>query len=140
MTTSMLINCIPIKIWLRKNWCSTLYGLICTLGFNDAWLFQDIRDSVLFVSLVNQWLKRSVYTNLEWRIEESSGDIFYKHISSFGFQPYINILNITKFRNIMSKLRVSLQRLSPESGRLSKPNPHTFSEIVCLVICWKMTP
>ena len=34
-----------------------VYGLLCTLGFNDAWLFQDIGDSVLFLSLVKQRLK-----------------------------------------------------------------------------------
>ena len=32
----------------KKKWCSLLYDLLCTLGFNDAWLFQDIGDSVLF--------------------------------------------------------------------------------------------
>ena len=23
----------------KKNWCSLLYSLLCSLGFNDAWLF-----------------------------------------------------------------------------------------------------
>jgi len=51
----------------KKNWCSLLYGLLCTLGFNDAWLIQDIDDSVLFVSLVKQ--RSKVYTKLEWKTE-----------------------------------------------------------------------
>jgi len=51
----------------KKNWCSLLYGLLCTLGFNDAWLFQDIDDSVLFLSLVKQ--RSKVYTKLEWKTE-----------------------------------------------------------------------
>ena len=41
----------------KNNWCSRLYDLPCTLGFNNAWLFQDIGDSVLFLSLVKQRLK-----------------------------------------------------------------------------------
>ena len=44
-----------------KNWCSLLYGLLCTHGFNDALLFHDIGDSVLFLSLVKQGLKISLY-------------------------------------------------------------------------------
>ena len=99
------------------NWCSLLYGLLYTLGFNDAWLFQDIGDSVLFLSLVKQRLKDQFIQNWNGRLEESSGAIFYKHMSSLGFKPYLNILNISKFRYSMTKLRVSSHRLSIESGR-----------------------
>ena len=47
-----------------------VYGLLCTLGFNDAWLFQDIGDSVLFLSLVIQRLKDQFIHNLNGRLEE----------------------------------------------------------------------
>jgi len=30
-----------------------MYGLLCTHGINDTWLFQDIGDSVLFCHLLN---------------------------------------------------------------------------------------
>jgi len=30
-----------------------MYGLLCSLAFNDAWLFQDIGDSVLFCHFLN---------------------------------------------------------------------------------------
>ena len=63
----------------KKNWCSLLYDLLCTLGFNDAWLFQDIGDSVLFLSLVKQRLKDQLIQNWNGRLEESSRAIFYKH-------------------------------------------------------------
>ena len=116
----------------KKNWCSLLYDLLCTLGFNDAWLFQDIGDSVLFLSLVKQRLKDQFIQNWNGRLEESSRAIFYKHISSFDFKPYLNILNISKFRYSMTKLRVSSHRLSIESGRWSKPNPTPLSERNCL--------
>ena len=71
----------------KKNRCSLMYGLLCTLGFNDAWLFQDIGDSVLFLSLVKQRLKDQFIQNWNGRLEESSRAIFYKHISSFDFKP-----------------------------------------------------
>ena len=47
----------------KNNWCSRLYDLPCTLGFYDAWLFQDIGDSVLFLSLVKQQLKDQFIQN-----------------------------------------------------------------------------
>ena len=56
----------------EKNWCSLLYGLLCTLGFNDVWLFQDIGDSVLFLSLVKQRLRDQFIPNWNERLEESS--------------------------------------------------------------------
>jgi len=37
----------------KKKWCSLLYGLLCTLGFNVVWLFQDIGNSVLFCHLLH---------------------------------------------------------------------------------------
>ena len=82
----------------KKKWRSRLYGLLCTLGFSIAWLFQDIGDSVLFLSLVKQRLEDQFIHNWNGRLEYSSSAIFYKHISFFGFKPYIKILNISKFR------------------------------------------
>ena len=79
--------------------------MLCTLGFNGAWLFQDIGDSVVFLSLVKQRLNGQFIRIWNGRLDESSTAIFYKHISYFGFKPYLNILNISKFRYSMTKLR-----------------------------------
>ena len=40
----------------KKNWCSLLYGLLCTLGFNDEWLFQVMGWVSGFLLLVKQRL------------------------------------------------------------------------------------
>ena len=53
----------------KKKWRSRLYGLLCTLGFNNAWLFQDIGDSVLFLSLVKQRLEDQFIHNWNGRLE-----------------------------------------------------------------------
>jgi len=74
------------------------------------------------LSLVKQRLKDQFIQNWKGRLGESSRAIFYKHISSFGFKPYLDILNISKFRYSMTTLRVSSHRLRIESGRWSKPN------------------
>ena len=48
------------------TWCSLLYGLLCTLGLTDAWLFQDIGDSVLVLS---HRLKDQCIQNWNGRLE-----------------------------------------------------------------------
>ena len=40
-----------------------------TLGFNDAWLIQDIGDSVLFLSFVKHRLKDQLIQNWNGRLE-----------------------------------------------------------------------
>jgi len=95
-------------------------------------VISNFGDSVLFLSLVKQRLKDQFIQNWNGRPDKSSRAIFYKHISSFGVKPYLNILNIPKFSYSMTKLRVSSHRLSIESGRWSKPNPTPLSERNCL--------
>ena len=91
--------------------------------------FKNVPNINLYI--VKQRLKDQFIQNLNGRLEESSRAIVYKHISSFGFKPYLNILNISKFRYSITNLRVSSHRLSIESGRWSKPNPTPLSESNC---------
>ena len=61
------------------------YVHLVLMNYYNVWLFQDIGDSVLFLSLVKQRLKDQFIQNWNGRLEESSRAIFYKHISSFDF-------------------------------------------------------
>jgi len=58
--------------------------------------------------------------------------MFYKNVTCFGFQFYLKNVNISKFRQSLSKLRMSSDRLQEEAGRLSKPNPTPHNERKCL--------
>ena len=39
-----------------KNWCSLLKQLLCTLGFYEVWLFQEVGNASVFLSYVKQRL------------------------------------------------------------------------------------
>ena len=51
-----------------------------------------------------------------------SRGILYNHISCFQYQPYLDILTIDTFRISLTKIRVSLHRLTIETGRWEKTN------------------
>jgi len=90
---------------------------------------------------LNSDYKISLYTIAmeDWKNQVEL--LFYKLISSFGFQPCLNLLNITKFRYSMTKLRVSSHRLgllNQVVGQNQIPT-HLINESVCSVTCWKMS-
>ena len=117
----------------KSNWCSLLKDLLCRLGFYDAWYFQYIGNANIFISLVKQRLTDNFVQNWHSRINDSSRALFYRNISSFNFQPYLDILNIKKFRIEFSKLRMSSHRLHIESGRWNKPQSTPLSDRICSV-------
>ena len=59
-----------------------------------------------------------------WRSlgENSSRATLYGSIASFQYQPYLEIANIIKFCNAISKLRMSSHRLEIEAGRWVRVN------------------
>ncbi|KAL4236926.1 hypothetical protein ACF0H5_005312 [Mactra antiquata] len=115
----------------KPNWCSLLKSFLCNLGFYDAWFFQDIGNVDIFLSCVKQRLNDNFIQNWNSRLANSSRALFYRNISNFRFQPYLNILNITKFRYSMARLRVSSHRLHIETGRWNKPRSTPINERVC---------
>ena len=77
--------------------------------------------------------EHSVKAVMNWRsrLEQSSRAIFYKSFAVFELQPYLDNVNVYKFCNALSKLRMSAHRLEVESGRWVKPNPIPFNERHC---------
>ena len=72
----------------RKNWCSLLRNLLCSLGFQDVWMFQTVGDINLFLSIVKQRLRDQFCQNWEARLNDSSRALFYRNIVVYRFQPY----------------------------------------------------
>jgi len=103
------------------------------LGFYDAWLFQDVGNETMFVSVVTQRLSDTFVQNWNERLHTSTRANFYKHISVFQFQPYLNICNVNKFRVNLSKLRMSSHRLNIETGRWARPTPIPLDQRKCTV-------
>jgi hypothetical protein len=55
----------------------------------------------------------------------------YSLYSSFKFQPYLNVVNVSKFRIALTRLRVSAHRLEVEAGRWHKPEKIPFENRKC---------
>ena len=119
----MLLNDIerrPQKV----NWASQVRDELNNLGFSDVWHAQGVGDVNRFLVILKTRLKDNFWQNWNARINESSRASFYKTFSEFQLQPYLNIVNIKKFRNALSSLRVSSHRLEIEAGRWNKPKKH----------------
>ena len=101
----------------KVNWCSNLKALLCSLGFYDAWLYQGVGDVEGFLKVVKQRLNDQFVQNWNSRLQQSSRARFYNTISIFRLQPYLDNVNIQKFSNALSRLRLSSHRLQIEAGR-----------------------
>ena len=55
------------------------------------------------------------------RSDESNRALFYRHISSFKFQPYLDNINMLNLCQALTKLRVSSHRLAVEVCRWNIP-------------------
>lgn len=70
--------------------------------------------------------------NWQDRINNSSRANFYKTVMQFQFQPYLEKINVYKYIQALSKLRVSSHRLAIESGRWVRPTRIPVDERKCV--------
>ena len=91
------------------NWVSLVQQLLCSLGFNDMWLFQGVGDNKVFLTLVKQRLHDHFCQRWHEELENSSRTLFYKSIAEFRFQNYLDVINVIKFRVVMSRLRAQVR-------------------------------
>jgi hypothetical protein len=115
----------------KVNWCSMVKNLLCSLGFYDAWLEQNVGDVELFLSSVKQRLTDQFIQNWHSRLNDSSRALFYRNIASFQSQPYLECFSMNKFCQALSRLRVSSHRLQIESGRWARPVRIEINERKC---------
>ena len=106
----------------KENWASLVRKLLFSLGFNYVWEAQGVGNYEGFMTILKQRLTDNFIQNWHSRLEESSRAIFYISIASFQLQPYLQSLNVTKFRNAISKLRMASNRLEIEAGRWVRVN------------------
>ena len=121
------INQLPNKV----NWASLLRDLLLSLGFYNVWLNQGLGNYNEFMSVLKQRLKDNFVQNWSWRLDNSSRALFYRSIASFKIQPYLEYINICKFSQSFSKLRMSSHRLQIEAGRWARPNSIPLNERKC---------
>ncbi len=117
----------------KPNWASHVKHLLSELGFHEVWLAQGVGNKQAFLAVVKQRLTDNFIQNWNSRLVDSSRSRFYRQFSNFTFQPYLEILNIRKYRTAFTKLRVSSHRLAVESGRWHKPRKIPFENRICYV-------
>ena len=71
--------------------------------------------------------------NWNSRLNDSSRSAFYRSFCEFRFQPYLDILNIVKYRAALSRIRMSSHRLHIETGRWAKPTSTPLNERKCFL-------
>ena len=114
------------------NWASLLRDLLSSLGFHEVWIHQGVGNYNNFIAAVKQRLTDTFIQNWTARLEESTRANFYRTFAAFKLQPYLDNVNVSKFRYALSRLRLSSHRLEVESGRWVKPNPTPLNERKCL--------
>ena len=67
--------------------------------------------------LVKQKISVQLIQNWKIRIDNSSRAYLYKHIKNCMYHPYLDAVNISKFRISLSLLGMSSHRLCIETGR-----------------------
>ena len=115
----------------KVNWASLLRDLLMSLGFYNVWLNQGVGNYNEFMSVLKQRLTDNFVQNWSSRLDNSSRALFYRSIASFKFQPYLEYINICKFSQSFSKLRMSSHRLQIEAGRWARPSSIPLNERKC---------
>ena len=113
------------------NWVALVRKLLSEMGFYDVWLQQGVGDVDTFLGVFRQRVSDQFQQSWHNEIQNSSRAIFYRTISEFCFQDYLEVVTVKNFRNALSKLRMSSHRLEVETGRWARPNAIPFAERLC---------
>ena len=105
-----------------------------SLGFYDIWLGQGVGNCAGFMNILKQRLTDNFVQNRRSHTENSSHTTFNRSIASFQYQPYLEIVNISKICNSISKLRMSSHSLEVEADRWVRFNRVPVNERNC-VLC-----
>ena len=116
----------------KTNWASLVRQLLMSLGFNEVWLAQGVVNTDVFISVFIQRINDIFVQNWHERLGGSSRANFYKSISHFQFQPYLENINVCKYMKSVCKLRMSSHRLAIESGRWVRPVRIPIEERKCV--------
>ena len=120
---------------LKQNWAISVKQLLSRLGFMEVWDSQGVGNEMLFLAHFKTRVNDIFMQEWHSRLEASTRARFYITIAKFGYQNYLDVINIEKLRISLSKLRVSSHRLEVESGRWMKPHATPFENRKCKICC-----
>jgi len=82
----------------KKSWVKSLRDVLDSLGFSDVWFFQGVGDIKIFLSVAKQRISDMFLQTWSSEMENTTRGRIYRLFSSFQFQPYLNLVNVLKFR------------------------------------------
>ena len=89
-------------------------------GFSEVCFFQGVGDINIFLSIAKQRISGMFLQTWSNEMENTTRGRSYRLFSSFKFQPYLNEVNISKFRMALTRFKVSVHRLEVEARRWHK--------------------
>ena len=101
----------------KNNWASLLRDLLSQMGFNHVWAAQGVGNMNAFLDIFKQRIKDIELQGWRGRSTASGRARFYSSISNFGPSVYLKVVNIAKYWEALTRLRVSSHRLFVEVGR-----------------------
>ena len=128
---NMMLNDLE-ELPIKTNWASLVRDLLASLGFRNVWLAQGVGNIGAFLSVFKQRLHDNFMQNWHDRLNNSSRANFYKSAAQFQFQTYLEQINVFKYMQALSKLRMSSHRLAIESGRWARPTSIPISDRKCV--------
>jgi hypothetical protein len=116
-----------------SNWAKTVRSILYNLGLNYAWLFQEVGNENIFISLVKQRLKDIFTQNWMAELNTSTRASTFRLFANFNFSKYLAQVKIKKYRSALTRLRLSSHRLAIETGRWHKPQAIPRNERKCIL-------
>ena len=116
----------------NAKWASLVYDLLASLGFREVWLAHGGWKCSAFLSVLKQKRSDTFLRNCHDRTKNSPKANFYKTVMQFQFQQYLEKINVYKYIQALSKLRVSSHRLAIECGRWARPTRIPIGERRCV--------
>ena len=100
-----------------KNLASQVKNVLYENGFGYVCENQNIENEKVFLRIIEQRLKDQLLQ--KWRDSVSENDKLgvYYQLKSNGYEKYLDVLNVFKFRNAFTSLRLSCHTLKIERAR-----------------------
>ena len=105
----------------RLSWVNSVKSLLENLGLNHAWLNQGVGNTEAFLSLCKQRITDNFVNTWNAELTNSTRADSYRLFSNFGFKSYLSSISFKKYRQDLTRLRLSSHRLEIETGRWHKP-------------------
>ena len=103
-----------------NNWASRVQRILKNLAFTIVWLNQGVGCPKAFLKGFSQRVRDNLMQTWQTELNHSTRGSTYIMFSEFGFNRYLDIILVAKYRYAFTKLRTSSHRLAIETGRWTK--------------------